>query len=183
MKKIGIVLFGLPCSRKTTACQYLSFKYNATSIHMRRIFEELVGVSNAPLKYHELLSQSGGSRTFWLEYITHELDFNRYDNDGIILIEGLFTSDELEWCQNHFGRKLYSVFFDVPPIKDRLDWFRSREGINGDGGAELSRRDSGRIEAGVLNLRNNSDFIINNNCGIDKFYSQLDILLNQINER
>lgn len=171
-----ILLYGLTASGKSTFCNYVNVKYGIPILQIRRLFESIVGKTNAPKIYHELLFQNK-SRVAWLNYISDEIK-NHISIKDLVIIEGLFTIEESLWFKQF--STIIIIYIENRSLKNRITHFCSRENLEQTIGEMTIRiSDQGRIKAGVLAVKEVADIILENDSSLYKFYSKIDIVINQ----
>lgn len=173
----AILLYGLTATGKSTFCRFVNEKYNYKVVHVRRLFETIVGKDNATTVYHELLKKTN-SRLAWLELISSEIS-NRIENQQIVIIEGLFTVEESEWFNNFFD--IIIVYLENNNEHERTIRFCKREHLQFDSGKmRMKNSDIGRFTAGVPSVKEYADYIINNDKSLQEFYIAIDNLISNV---
>lgn len=172
-----ILLYGLTATGKSSFCDYVANLYNYRIIHVRRMFESVVGKDRAPVVYHQLLTKTK-SRCTWLNLISEDI-LKNLDNQQVVIIEGLFTIEESIWFKKQSD--VIIVYLENNREKERIVRFCERERLLLSlGELKMKNSDIGRIEAGVLSVRSFADYIINNDSSLENFYKAIDLFIEQI---
>lgn len=172
-----VLLYGLCGTGKSAFCERAYDKFGLHYIQLRRLFESIVGKEDAPNIYHQLYEKTN-SRTSWLELIKDEL-LTKVRNKDTIIIEGLFTREEAMWFESFSS--VYTIYLEVMDKGTRLLRYSSREKICAiDAQRRLSESDSGRIAAGVTQMKGLADYIITNDGSREEFLVHVDSIIKQI---
>lgn len=177
MKSCIIVLSGLPGSGKSEAASYLA-KQQIPVIRMGKVTDKLLRNEKSigetkEREVRENLRQKFG-QDIYAKLIIPEIK-SKFIKNNIIVVDGLRNLEESQCFQDHFPC-IKTIYIQV---NKRIRYKRLKERpVRSLTEKQAAQRDNAELYSlGLINIKQNADYIIDNNGSIDSLQMQMDKIL------
>lgn len=174
MNKKCLALFGLKATGKTTFCNFLKSKYNASIIYLSRMLEKKVcKLTNGNQIYYELKFKLN-NRIPLMNYLKNEIK-EIIDNSNFIVIEGMLCEEDCKWFKENFGIECLRIYIENNDNELRFKRYSKRNNYSIETAKEkLQESDRLRISSFI---NSGIDVIIKNDTSMKDFENKIDLVM------